>query len=465
MRAGRVVVDRVRRAAGADGARESGLSALLGAHALHSAGDALITVALAGTVFFAVPLGQARGRVALYLLLTLLPFSLLVPIAGPVLDHFRHGRRNVLAATTAARGLVAWSMAGLTASLGLYPLALAVLVLSRAYGLARSAAMPRVRPAGVSLVAANARMNVAAVASASVAAGLGALVNAVVGVGWVLRLASVVLLAAAVFAVRLPAQVDEARIPRVRGTPRYRLLRAPAVVQRPLIAAVALRALAGLLTIFLAFLLKSEGAAAVVVGAVLGAAVAGQLLGTALASRLPERVTQRLTLASLAVPSLGCLAAAVLGGAVLAALAAGLTGLSYALSKFALDAALQTHVPIVSTSGAFARSETALQLAWALGGGLAVALPMVSTVGFAVAAAIPVLGVAAGARAAGGHPVLSPLRRRDGSETPAAQAPSQQAPTGQAPTGQAPAQQAPSQQAPSQQAQGSAEERPWWLEP
>ena len=55
---------RVRTAASADGAGESGMSALLGTHALSSAGDALVAVALAGTVFFAVPLGEARDRVA-----------------------------------------------------------------------------------------------------------------------------------------------------------------------------------------------------------------------------------------------------------------------------------------------------------------------------------------------------------------------------------------------------------------
>ncbi|MCB8573741.1 hypothetical protein LJE06_21835, partial [Bilophila wadsworthia] len=73
-------------------------------------------------------------------------------------------------------------------------------------------------------------------------------------IDWVLRLASLVLLTAAACAVRLPARIDEARTPRVRGLPRYRLLRAPAAVQRPLVAALALRALAGLLTVFLAFL-------------------------------------------------------------------------------------------------------------------------------------------------------------------------------------------------------------------
>jgi MFS family permease len=142
-------------------------------HALHAAGDALVAVALAGTLFFDVPLGEARTSVGLYLLLTMLPFALLVPVAGPLLDRFPHGRRNVLAVTTGGRGLLTWVMAGATASLGLYPLALAVLVLSRAYGVARCAAVPRVRPPAVGLVSANARLNVAAVAAGAAAAGLG----------------------------------------------------------------------------------------------------------------------------------------------------------------------------------------------------------------------------------------------------------------------------------------------------
>ncbi len=444
---------RVRRAAHADGAKDSGLSALLGAHALHSAGDALLAVALAGTVFFSVPLGEARGRVALYLLLTLLPFSLLIPVAGPVLDSFRHGRRNVLAATTALRGLVAWSLVGLTDSLALYPLALAVLVLSRAYSVARLAAIPRVRPPGISLVATNARMNVAAVVSGASAAGVGALLLRFTSVDWVLRLATVVLLVGAVWAVRLPGKVDEARTKRVRGAPRYRLLHAPAVVRRPLMTALALRGMAGLLTIFLAFVLKERDASGLVLAAVLGAAVAGQLLGTGLASRLPDRVTSRLTLASLAVPAIACAAVAVRGGDLLAALAAGLTGLSYALSKFALDAAVQTHVPAGATSGAFARSETGLQLAWAGGGGLAVALPTIEAVGFAVAAALPVLGMLAGLR------IRSVAPYRDG--TPPEADPPGPA-SGPAPPGpaQAPGQTAP----PARRPDPTPDPRPWWLE-
>ncbi len=44
-------------------------------------------------------------------------------------------------------------------------------------------------------------------------------------------------------------------------------------------------------------------------------------------------------------------------------------------------------------STAFARSETALQLAFALGGGLALLLPVADRVGYAVAALLPLGGL------------------------------------------------------------------------
>lgn len=392
----RTAVRRLRAAAGADGADGSGLAALLWTHALQASGDALIAVALAGTVFFSVPLGQARTRVALYLVLTLLPFSLLVPIAGPLLDRFRHGRRNVLAVTTGGRGLLAWAMAGALTSLSLYPLALGVLVLTRAYGVARNAAVVRVRPPALGLVASNARLNVAATACSGVAAAIGVAIARTLGSDWVLRAASVVLLAAAVAALRLPGHVDE---PRATERPKgrvYRLRDAADVVRRPLVATVALRVVAGLLIVFLAFDLRVRGVPGAVVALVLGAALAGQLLGTVLASRVSARTAGRLTRTTvLAVPASCCLLAAVFPGAGTAALAVGVSGLAASLAKYALDAALQTHVPADRIGGAFARSETTLQLAFALGGGLGVALPTVTPLGFGVAAAVPLVAAVA----------------------------------------------------------------------
>lgn len=388
----RRAVRRVRAAARADGADRSGLSALITVHALHAAGDALVAVALAGTLFFDVPLGEARTSVGLYLLLTMLPFALLVPVAGPLLDRFPHGRRTVLAVTTGGRGLLTWVMAGATASLGLYPLALAVLVLSRAYGVARCAAVPRVRPPAVGLVSANARLNVAAVAAGAGAAALGAGIAAATSSDWVLRLASLLLLTGGVLSLRLPDHVDEQRGPS-SGTVRIRLSRAGARVTGPLAAAVALRALAGLLTIFLAFLLRAEQASGALVASVVAAAALGQLGGTALAARLPEQAARLLAVVSLVLPFVACLLAALLSTSTSVVAAAGATGAAVSLSRFALDAAVQAHVPGRSLSTAFARSETALQLAWVVGGAVALALPTSATVGFATAAALPVLGL------------------------------------------------------------------------
>jgi len=385
---------RVRAAARADGADRSGLSALLSVHALQSAGDTLIAVALAGTLFFSVPLGEARSRVALYLALTMLPFALLVPIAGPLLDRFPHGRRTVLAVTTGGRGLLTWVMAGATAGLGLYPLTLAVLVLSRAYALARSAAVPRVRPPSVGLVSANARLNVAAVATALLGAGVGAAVSSLGGPGTVLRLASLVLIVGGVLALRLPEHVDE---PPVRETeppgPPFRLSRTAAIITGPLAAAIAIRAVAGLLTIFLAFLLRSEGASGPLVVAVLAAAAVGQLGGTGLAARLPESASRTISVLGLALPFLTCLLAALTAADLWVIASAGATGIAFSTSRFAVDAAMQQHVPVRWLSTAFARSETILQLAWVAGGGIAVALPPTAALGFGAAAALPVLGV------------------------------------------------------------------------
>ncbi len=386
-------VRRVRTAARADGADTSGLSALLSVHALHAAGDALITVALAGTLFFSVPIGEARSSVALYLVLTMLPFALLVPVAGPLLDRFPHGRRNVLALTTGGRGLLTWVMAGMTASLGLYPLALAVLVLSRAYGVARAAAVPRVRPDGLGLVSSNARLNIAAVTAGAAAAGVGSAVAAVLDGGWVLRLASVVLLVGGVLSLRLPAHVDEAPDRSGPAPAPFRLTRAPVEVLTPLAAAIGLRALAGLLTLFLAFLLRADSASGLLIAAVVGAAALGQLAGTTLAARLPEGHSRALAWAALAGPFVTCAAAALTGSDAWVVATAGATGVSVSLSKFALDAALQEHVGARSLGTAFARSETALQLAWVLGAGVAVSLPAIAGLGFGLGAALPPLSL------------------------------------------------------------------------
>src|SRR4051812_4895493 len=70
----------------ANGAGESGLARLVDVHALQTAGDAFVTVALAGSLFFSVSPGTARSRIALYLLIAMAPFAVVAPVLGPLLD-------------------------------------------------------------------------------------------------------------------------------------------------------------------------------------------------------------------------------------------------------------------------------------------------------------------------------------------------------------------------------------------
>jgi hypothetical protein len=55
------------------------------------------------------------------------------------------------------------------------------------------------------------------------------------------------------------------------------------------------------------------------------------------------------------------------------------------MGKLSLDAVIQRDVPESTRNSAFARSETALQLSWVLGGAIGL-LPMAGRLGFSVAA-------------------------------------------------------------------------------
>lgn len=401
-RGARATARGVRRLTHAQGAGETGLGRLIELHGLAQAADALVAVGLAGTLFFQVPTNEARGRVALYLVLTLAPFALLAPVIGPLLDRVRSGRRRALAVAFVVRGVLALVMAAAVAGaqdpVRLYPAAFGWLVLSRAYGLLRAAAIPRLLPPAVGPVRANGRASLAGLAAATVAAGVGAGLSALVGSPWVLRLAAVVVAVAAYLSLRLPPAADDpsgevtARISSEREPDRRpsRWNVGPSVV-RSLRANASLRAYTGFLTLFLAFLLREHplpsvsatvGVAAVVAGAGLGSAL-GTFAGSLLRQRSSRAVDLAVLGASLVTAGLG---AWLYGDVVVLALVTGVAGFSQTLGKLSLDGVIQTEVPESVRTSAFARSETVLQLAWALGGGLGIALPFGGTGGLAVAA-------------------------------------------------------------------------------
>ena len=205
------LVDRV---ASAQGAGRTGLNTLIELTTAAGAGDAFVIVALAGTIFFNTSVDQARGKVVLFLLVTMAPFAVLGPFIGPALDRVQQGRKYLLAGTLLARGLLCFAMsAAVSNPITLLPAAFGVLVLQKAYGVVRASVAPRLLPEGASLVSVNARSQLIAVIGATIAAGLAEGVQVVGGAAWVLRAGMVVYLGAMVLALRLPDQVDSPPVP------------------------------------------------------------------------------------------------------------------------------------------------------------------------------------------------------------------------------------------------------------
>ena len=207
----------IRRLTQASGAGRTGLDRVIELTAAGAAADAFVAVALAGTLFFSTSVDQARGRIALTLLITMAPFAVLAPFIGPMLDRVRDGRRYIMIGTLLARGLLCWGMAGAVQhndTVTLLPAAFGVLVLQKAYGVTRSAVTPRVLPARITLVSANARISLAALIASTVGVGVAGGVSFLAGGGtvgatWSLRIGTLVYLAAIALGIRLPTQVDQ----------------------------------------------------------------------------------------------------------------------------------------------------------------------------------------------------------------------------------------------------------------
>ncbi|MEV6317430.1 MFS transporter [Streptomyces sp. NPDC051776] len=437
----------IRRVTHAHGAGESGLGKLIELHAVNGAGDMLVTIALASTVFFSVPTEEARGRVALYLAITLAPFALLAPVIGPVLDRFPHGRRLAMAGSMLARALLALALSNAvsTGGIELYPEALGVLVASKAYGVVRSAVVPRLLPPRFALVKANSRVTLGGLLATGIAAPVGAGLQ-MIGSGWPLYAAFAVFCVGAFLAFTLPHKVDsakgegkarfisheshahpEAQAPHstgVRGAGASRAAHAPVWLgglrrgsgrggRRPkkpglrtvgpsvlhgLQANATHRALSGFLIFFLAFLLREhplgERTAAFSLGMVAVGAGVGNALGTAVGAWVRSRTPEPIIAAVLALALGTAILAAVFFNQVTATALGAVAGFTQALSKLSLDALIQRDVPEPVRTSAFARSETLLQMSWVVGGVIGISLPLNGVLGMSVAAAMCGAGAA-----------------------------------------------------------------------
>ena len=375
----------------------------------HAAGDALVTVALADSLFFAVPIGEARQTVALYLALTMAPFAVLSPLVAPWLDRFRGSLRASIAIGMVGRVLLAAALSSRRGGIELYPLAFGLLVLSRVHGVSRSALVPDSTPPGRSFMWANGRLAVVSV--------LGGILGGVPGVA-ITRTAgpdTVLLLAATVFAVGTLATLD---LPRVQRAPAiegadHRLL-TPRLLSGGL-AMAAIRAAAGFVVFLLAFLLRAggDGERGLALAAIAGGI--GGFLGAALGPHLRRLLSEPGVLVTCLV-LMGASAAAAafrysLGAALLVA---AVVGFGAGASRLAFDSLVQTDAPEQARGRTFVRYETIFQLAWVAGAALASLVPLRSRGGMLTLAAVSLGGLVAmcvsglRSQAAPAHPPSAP---------------------------------------------------------
>jgi MFS family permease len=430
----------INRLTDASGAGRTGLGGLIRLTAAGSVGDGFVAVSLAGTIFFNTSVDQARSKVVLFLIITMTPFALLAPFIGPMLDRLQDGRRYILAGTLMARGLLCWGMsAAVKNPLALLPSAFGILVLQKAYGVARASIAPRLLPPEITLVKANARSALASLIATALAASLAAGVDKLLGPAWVLRIATVIYIAAMTLALRLPRHVDmqpadadptqplhahsgdpaqagdlyaDYDPPPAQAMPgqenghgppvttgehhrvRWRTLQQVGpVVGEAMRGNAALRALSGYMIFFLVFLLRTDHFHGVsqnfALGGMVVAASVGGMVAMAIGSMLKSRAPELMLFTMLVLATVLTAACAWFFGLLAALTVAFVAALATALGKLALDSIVQREIGEEIRSSAFAVSETLHQLSWVAGGlaGVAMSFTNSGTAGLALPAA------------------------------------------------------------------------------
>ncbi|MGH3517213.1 MAG: MFS transporter [Haloechinothrix sp.] len=395
-------VDAFHRATKADGADKSGLTSLTYATMLNYASDAAMAVALANTLFFAAATEESRGKVALYLLVTIAPFALIAPVIGPALDRIQHGRRVAMCVASLGQALMCLVMAMHFDGWLLYPAALGKMVLSKSFMVLKAAVTPRVLPPEITLSKTNARLTVFGLAAGAVFGLLAIGLSWATGSAGALWFTAAISVVGAVQAMRIPAwvEVTEGEVPAALVSRSARKKRQP--MGRGVVVALwgngTARVLTGFLMLFAAFAVKAETESEpaiqlLLLGIIGGAAGAGSFLGNAIGSRLHVGRPDQVIIGSVSGILVSTVIAAMMEGVATAAIVALVGATGSALAKISLDAVIQQALPEESRASAFGRSETVLQLAWCFGGAIGLLLPPTYWIGFVVVSVLVAIGL------------------------------------------------------------------------
>lgn len=380
------------------------------AHALLGAGDTLIALALAGSLFFSISPDAARDKVVLYLLLTMAPFAVVAPLVGPLLDRRAGGRRTMVIASAGVRAVLCVLMIDDVDGLLLFPEAFAVLVLAKGYGVAKASLVPQLVKDESELVEANSKLSIIT-GLVGFAAAIPGVLLLQLGPEYVLALAAIVFAVATVFAVQVPKASIQA-LPPVTDAEKAELRSAGVILAAGTMAV--LRGLVGFLAFMLAFWLRDDDAPTWWFGLMLASSALGALTGAALAPVVRRHLREeRMLLGGAVLCCVGALLALRIGGRPGAAVLGLFVGVAASAGRLAFDAIVQRDAPGADHGRSFAGFETRFQLAWVIGAFIPVVVPTPLVAGFivvAVAAAGAAITYATGRRITA-RPIVRRLRR------------------------------------------------------
>ncbi len=389
-------------------------------HVIMMSGDTLVTVSLAGSLFFSVSPTEAKTRVLLYLLLTIAPFAAVSPILGPLIDKSANGRRILVAISAGARVLLCWSMSQHLNSLWLFPEAFLVLVCSKLYVVTRGALVPqmartdqfREHAAHVGrsgwpsqeheqekgFAGFNAQLTLLGTFAGLIVGSIGAGILKLLGAPSVLITASLVYAVATVASMRLqrPAKLVREQVGGLTQAERDLNALNPmgdVEVAWGLGASALMRFTVGFATFLLAFGLRREHAGLSWFALALLVSALGSLIGLGIVTRVRSAVPES-TLLTVALLATGVGAAVAASHPTLVAqvVLAGWLGLCAAIVQPSFDAITQRHVAPGAQGRTFARFAVRQQLLWVLGALIPVAIALKFSVGDGLLAVLMVAG-------------------------------------------------------------------------
>jgi MFS family permease len=384
-------------------------------------GGTVVTISLAGSLFFSISPDAADHKILLYLLFTLAPFAIVSPLLGPLIDRSRGARRLMVVAAAIGQAVLCPLMATHIHSLLLFPLAFLVLVCQKLYLVTKGALVPEMaalngpdeqgEQAGYATL--NARLTLLGTLAGFVASIPAVILYKLTGSPGVLVLATLIFVAAAVAGARLPVpsgrraqqlwtddptrvreygQAGDA-VARQQDLMRLQPIANPEVMLG-LSAMCIVRGLTGFMTFMLAFgLRRMHDVGLYWYGLVLAGSGAGAIIGLVLVGRLRKRLTEQQLLLSalwlIAATAAGCAVWGTLFAQVVLAFMVGLCG---AVAQPSFDAMTQRYIPLSAQGRAFARFGMRQQLVWVVGSLIPLVIAFTLPQGDATMAVLAALG-------------------------------------------------------------------------